>query len=726
MGTRKGRPSNTTRIKSQEPDRRRRRPDQDGAADFEHLTTTRQVSRRLGSAIARIPGALPSMFQGNAPAQLDPADTPNFPAGELRGMYSTVSGGKVSQTYWKPQWSTFGHPRGGGAHNGVDIYAPVGTPLVAVFDGEVSFHAAGSSDIGNRAWLAFNVGVTRFRLIYGHLSGFSGNNRKVHRGEVIGYSGCSGNADYAHDCLTPGKCGVASNHVHLILKNDSTGKDHDPTVALGWILRYHDDLREVPCIDVVPPIVKDHSLSETIHRLADGFRDSDPKLVSDARHLYLASLAILALNSKNIDLTAPEGERAKAMYVLLGQVVEDMDASKPPDQRENIRRFLLHVAWHESDRLRTRKQYQNGPARSLFQFECHRAKDELDFLISTNRLHLLTASAGATESELRTAASHLPVKPGYPAGNLVTELMEQNDEFAARLARLAFRRIPAAIPSDLNGHADFWYQHWKKTGGDPASLKKEFAASAAKLDKLLGLSASPNFYLLRLTSTHERQELAARRTRAEVLISIADSLPGISDCAVALIEQHESGGYDYYTRFAQHPYWPGVESGLTIGFGFDIGYRTAEELELRFAGLGPAAIARLGKALGVNGGQGARAKAKLKRFVRDLADITIVWDLARTVLREFDIPRYSDLTSKTFPIQELNPDQFGALVSLVFNRGTRLDGERRREMAAIHQALSSKRLGEVPQLLRSMKRLWPDVPSLQRRREDEARLFEGI
>lgn len=672
-----------------------------------------------------IPNALPSMFQGLAPAQLDPVGTLRFPAGELRGMYSSQVGGKIVQTSWKPQWSKFGHPRGGGGHTGVDIHAPVGTPIVAVVDGAVTFHAAGNSEIGNRAWLSFKIGKVSHRLIYGHLQSFSGNDRSVKRGELIGYAGCSGNADYALDCLAPGKCGISSSHVHLMLKNDATGQDLDAAAALGWTLRYADDLREVPCSDVMPSPIREHSIREATQHLIRLAAIDGQGIGHEAIARFREDQEALAIHPTNVDLSAPEADRARTMYGLLGAVVDDLDATKPADHRENIRRFLLHLAWHESDRLRTRKQYGNGPARSLFQFESHRARDELLFLGNTGKLSLLTASAGTTEAELSAAATALPNAPTFPAGNRITALMEQNDQFAARLARLAFRRFAAPVPSDAVGHAEYWYTYWKRTGGDPDSLKRTFAAAAVQVDRLIGLSPAPNFYLLRPAVTEERSLLAGRWTRDVPRLSLAAAGPTVSDRAVALIEHHESGGFDYYTRFAAHPYWPGVVSGLTIGFGFDLGYRSRSELESCFGVLGPAAIERLAQALGVHAGQGQAAKRRIQAWVAAFADITIDWHLAQSVLRTFDIPRYAGITRGAFPVQGLNPDQFGALVSLVFNRGTRLTGDRREEMAGIHAALAAGRPGEVPALIRAMKRLWPETPSLQRRREDEARLFEG-
>jgi GH24 family phage-related lysozyme (muramidase) len=495
---------------------------------------------------------------------------------------------------------------------------------------------------------------------------------------------------------------------------------------LGWRLRYSDDYRDVPCSDVLMPQTPEHAPADTFDRYLR-ILSVRPELADAGFLASMASnFAALTAHPDNIDLSAGERERAIQMYALLGRLVGDLDTNKPPDHQENIRRFLLHLSWHESDCLRTRAQYDDGPARSLFQFECLRARDELNWLDTKKQLSLLTQSAGATESQLRQAIGSLPNASKFPVDNLITQLMEGNDLFAARLARLAFRGIPAPVPNDNAGHADYWYRHWKRTGGDPDELKRTFARGATRVDQLLGLTSSGSFYLIHTDALRERESLNARATEAgHGLSSVRPDADGVSERAITLIEHQESGGYDYYSRFATHPYWPGVSSGVTLGFGFDLGYRTQPELHERFQALGEQNLARLDKAVGTHAGQGAAAKVRINAWIAEYADITINWALAADVLRTFDIPRYTNLTQATFKTTGLNADQLGALVSLVFNRGTRTEGERREEMAAIKRALAQDKPEEVPALIRAMKRLWPDVPSLQRRREDEARLFEG-
>jgi hypothetical protein len=64
------------------------------------------------------------------------------------------------------------------------------------------------------------------------------------------------------------------------------------------------------------------------------------------------------------------------------------------------------------------------------------------------------------------------------------------------------------------------------------------------------------------------------------------------------------------------------------------------------------------------------------------------------------------------------------LVSLVFNRGSGLDGDRRREMKNIQNELAVGNLDEVPTEFESMTRLWsPTEQGLIDRRRREATLW---
>ena len=104
---------------------------------------------------------------------------------------------------------TYGQPRGGGRrHIGVDLSAPVGTPVVAPVDGKVSFSADGAG--GN----TFIMTGTDGNFYYGaHLSRQGPSSGSVKAGAVIGAVGQTGNASvpHLHFEIHPGGRGNVTN-----------------------------------------------------------------------------------------------------------------------------------------------------------------------------------------------------------------------------------------------------------------------------------------------------------------------------------------------------------------------------------------------------------------------------------------------------------------------------------------------------------------------------------
>lgn len=169
------------------------------------------------------------------------------------------------------------------------------------------------------------------------------------------------------------------------------------------------------------------------------------------------------------------------------------------------------------------------------------------------------------------------------------------------------------------------------------------------------------------------------------------------------------------------PEWPGGDSGVTIGIGYDVGYHTLQELQEHWGGvIGDGDIALLSKAVGLKG-QAAQAVVAGQRGVR------VPWDAAMQAYTRSTMPKYGQLVLETFPnAVELAGHSFGALFSLVFNRGAKLEGERRIEMRRIRDLMAEKKFADVPAQIRAMKRLWVDtnLTGLLKRREAEALLFE--
>ena len=127
-------------------------------------------------------------------------------------------------------------------------------------------------------------------------------------------------------------------------------------------------------------------------------------------------------------------------------------------------------------------------------------------------------------------------------------------------------------------------------------------------------------------------------------------------------------------------------------------------------------------AVGVSG-PAAHALAGEKR-----ASVAIDWPTANAVFAERTLPAYAADTARALSnCDALSGDSFGALVSLVNNRGAGFTkiGDRYTEMRAIKSHMAAKAFTAVPGDIVAMQRLWPAVPGLQKRRRDEAALFRS-
>lgn len=194
-------------------------------------------------------------------------------------------------------------------------------------------------------------------------------------------------------------------------------------------------------------------------------------------------------------------------------------------------------------------------------------------------------------------------------------------------------------------------------------------------------------------------------------------MTNLSNKGIQAIIKWETGGESYYDK---NPEWPGEQSGITIGVGWDLGHTSATETSRAWSPhLNAATLALL---VSVSGRKGEAAKEVLPH-VRHLV---IPWMSALAVFENVTIPVWYMKTLRIYPqVVDLPGDCAAALVSLCFNRGTSLSGERRREMCNIQALLRTGNLKEIPKQLREMKRLWPKTEGLRRRRNEEADLFES-
>lgn len=184
------------------------------------------------------------------------------------------------------------------------------------------------------------------------------------------------------------------------------------------------------------------------------------------------------------------------------------------------------------------------------------------------------------------------------------------------------------------------------------------------------------------------------------------------------------------------PYkWPGGGSGITLGFGCDIG-ADPESLEFWRGILTDDEIDRLSIAKGKTGRDAAVIASRFR-------DIRITREDALKVFMTQNLPREIAKTKQAFPgIELLPPEVLGAMTSIVFNRGPDLDrdrsqGDRRKEMREIadiieeytktpaHMREQKQIMNMIANRIQQMKRLWVDqgVDGLLTRRDNEAAML---
>ena len=194
--------------------------------------------------------------------------------------------------------------------------------------------------------------------------------------------------------------------------------------------------------------------------------------------------------------------------------------------------------------------------------------------------------------------------------------------------------------------------------------------------------------------------------------------------ALKLIFDHEvGGGKKYYDKFLSSFIWPGGASGPTIAIGVDCAYYTPSELNDIFEFLSDEQILLIRGASGKTGQAGRQYTKKLRE-----AKIIVDWENAVEIFNTLTWPKFSKLAERAFPgLVELCDDAYGAIVSIVFNRGTNMKGDSRIEMRNIKDLITKKDYKKIAAEIRKMKRLWvgKGLDGLIQRREDEALLVES-
>jgi hypothetical protein len=184
-------------------------------------------------------------------------------------------------------------------------------------------------------------------------------------------------------------------------------------------------------------------------------------------------------------------------------------------------------------------------------------------------------------------------------------------------------------------------------------------------------------------------------------------------------------GHSYYDRHYQMPTWPQGDSGVTVGIGVDLGQQSEETTCEDWQGaLAADIVERLRACAGIAG-------TKAKALAGTMRDIKIAWHPAIQEFDGFEVPNYWSLTRRTFPgFDDLRTNAQGALVSLVYNRGSSMAGPSRIDMRNLRIAVAridyNAMAGDVRHMDVTMGNSWRNAgiyEGMAARREAEAALI---
>jgi murein DD-endopeptidase MepM/ murein hydrolase activator NlpD len=111
-----------------------------------------------------------------------------------KGILAWPMDGVLTQKYGNTGFTALGY----NFHNGIDIAAPAGQPIYAVYDGEVLYTDSSDASYGNwvaiKHTLSLKGAETKIITLYAHMRSFKVKvGAKVKQGDIIGYEGNTGN-----------------------------------------------------------------------------------------------------------------------------------------------------------------------------------------------------------------------------------------------------------------------------------------------------------------------------------------------------------------------------------------------------------------------------------------------------------------------------------------------------------------------------------------------------
>jgi len=180
-------------------------------------------------------------------------------------------------------------------------------------------------------------------------------------------------------------------------------------------------------------------------------------------------------------------------------------------------------------------------------------------------------------------------------------------------------------------------------------------------------------------------------------------------------------GFATYNKKYSKPVVPdpvNTGSGVTIGLGCDLSFYSPSMVMAEWGSILPLDMVKsLQKVAGLKKQAAVNALPLVKNVV-------VPVEAALQVFYNKTIFKFAKLALGIYPsLPNLHPVEQSVIVGLVYNRGTALEGSRRKEMKQLVNNIKNDNDRDMASTIMAMCRLWPSTLGLRKRRKVEAELI---
>lgn len=180
-------------------------------------------------------------------------------------------------------------------------------------------------------------------------------------------------------------------------------------------------------------------------------------------------------------------------------------------------------------------------------------------------------------------------------------------------------------------------------------------------------------------------------------------------------------GFSTYNKKYSKPVVPApdtTDSGVTIGIGCDLSFYSPSMVMTEWGSVLPLDMVKdLQKVAGLKKKAAVNALPLVK-------NVYIPIEAALQVFYNKTIFKFAKQALSIYPdLPKLHPVEISVIISLVYNRGIALEGDRRKEMKQLITDIKNDSDNDIAKSILAMCRIWPSTQGLVTRRKKEAALI---